>query len=139
MEEYFARLSKAGRVVCGRQDADGGYYCDEPVAAIAKVHEPPRYPERRLVALAGWRMDRKSIWRQTTSISDLRAHGRARPKQPVTTALELPALVCCPKCGTLQWLDAGRLKATSASNVAAAAPSRWAIRPPEPAGFRTTR
>lgn len=132
MDEYFARVSKAGRVVCGRQHADGGFYCDEPVAAaIVKVHEPPRYPQRTLQALAGWRMDRKGIWRRTTSVEDRRAHGRA-PAQPSAAApIELPALACCPKCGTLQWLDAARLGIVSPARATPSAASRWVTLEPE--------
>ena len=74
MDETFARLSKAGKVVCGKQHADGGFYCDEPLAAVARVHESPSYPQRMLFALPGWRADRKSIWRRTTSVDDRRAH-----------------------------------------------------------------
>ena len=138
MDEVFARVSKAGRVVCGRQLADGGYHCDEPIAAaIVRVHEPPRYPERRLVALPGWRMDRKSIWRRTTSVEDRRAHGRAPGTPAVTPHVELPALACCPKCGALQWLEAERLNVAAGRDIPAAAPSRWVIRLPEPSRSST--
>lgn len=129
MDEVFARVSKAGRVVCGRQHADGGYYCDEPIAAaIVRVHEPPRHPERRLVALPGWRMDRKSIWRRTTSVEDRRVHGRAPVKPAVTPLVELPALACCPKCGALQWLDATRLNVAPPSGASPAPANRWVTR-----------
>lgn len=141
MDEFFARVSKAGQVVCGRQHADGGFYCDEPIAAgIARVHEPPAYPERRLVALPGWRMDRKGIWRRTTSALDRRARGFA-PKQAEAVRPELPALACCPKCGALQWLEAERLGVAAKPAGAAPARSRWLIRelPPTAATNSRTR
>jgi len=123
MDETFARVSKAGRVVCGLQHADGGFYCDEPLAALVKVHEPPRYAERRLVALPGWRPSRKAIWRRTTSAEDRRSHGRPSPEP--AGEIDLPALVCCPKCGTVQWFDGSRLNVRVEVGTAAA-PSRWA-------------
>lgn len=137
MDEFFARVSKAGRVVCGRRDADGGFYCDEPIAAaITRVHEPPNYPERRLVALPGWRMDRKGIWRRTTSVEDRRAYGRATTKAAAPEIAEVPALACCAKCGTLQWLDAERLGVRADAMNAAHPGSRWLIRELPPAGAR---
>jgi hypothetical protein len=128
MEETFARVSRAGNVVCGRQHADGGFYCDEPLAAIVKVHSPPSYPERLLAALPGWRLDRKGILRRTTSVEDKRAHGRSASKAAHGQLLELPVIVFCPKCAVLQWLDAERLSVGPRPGTAPAAASRWAIR-----------
>lgn len=128
MEDTFARLSKAGRVVCGKQHADGGFYCDEPLAGIVRVHEPPNYPERELVALPGWRPDRKGIWRQTTSEADRRRHGAGPTHRPKPLLPELPALACCPKCGVLQWLDAERLRVRPQSGGPSTPARRWAIR-----------
>ena len=121
MDEIYARLSKAGQIVCGKPDVSGRLSCDEPLAGIVTVHEPPRYPERRLVPLPGWRQDRKGIWRRTTRVADLRARGVA----PARTAPlprghypDLPALVCCPKCTSVQWLAAARLKVAARPNAA---------------------
>lgn len=136
MDGTFARVSKAGRVVCGKQHPDGGFYCDEPIAAaITRVHEPPRYPERRLIALPGWRMDRKGIWRRTTSVEDRRAHGR--DTKDATTSPELPALACCAKCGTLQWLEAERLGVRPQSPRATLAGRRWLTVELPPTGGRS--
>ena|GEM_PF-2507668 len=132
MDSWFARVSKAGRVVCGKQHADGGFYCDEPIAAfITRVREASRYPERRLVVLPGWRLDRKGIWRRTTSVEDRRAHGRATTEERAASP-ELPALACCAKCGTLQWLEAERLGVGSKRPAAGGAGGRWLIREPAP-------
>jgi hypothetical protein len=119
MSTIYARLSKAGRIVCGRPDVDGRLSCDEPLALVVTVHEPPLHPERLLVPLPGWRQDRKGVWRRTTRVEDLRARGvalaraapRARGRYP-----ELPALVCCPKCATMQWLEAERLNVSAHPN-----------------------
>jgi hypothetical protein len=120
MDEIYARLSKAGRIVCGRPDTTGRLSCDEPLAAIVTMHEPPRHPERLLVPLPGWREDKKGVWRRTTRIDDLRARGVA-PERPVPLPRgqypDLPALVCCPKCATVQWLDAARLKVSARPNA----------------------
>lgn len=123
MNETYARLSKAGRIVCGRPDTDGRLSCDEPLAGIVTVHEPPRHPERRVVPLPGWRQDRKGVWRRTTRVEDLRARGvalaRPRPRPlPHGHYLDLPALVCCPKCASVQWLAAERLKVAARPNAA---------------------
>lgn len=120
MDQIYARLSKTGRIVCGRPDAAGRFSCDEPLAAIVTIHEPPRHPERLLVPLPGWREDRKGVWRRTTRIDDLRARGVA-PERPAPLPRgqypELPALVCCPKCAAVQWLDADRLNVSARPNA----------------------
>lgn len=121
MDDIYARLSKAGRIVCGKPDIDGRVSCDEELAGIVTVHEPPRYLERRFVPLPGWRLDRKGVWRQTTRVEDLRASGRAPARLmplPRGSYPELPALVCCPKCATVQWLDPDRLKLSHDPNAA---------------------
>lgn len=128
MEDLFARVSKAGKVVCGKPHVDGGYYCDEPLAAIARVHKPPNYPERELVVLPGWRPDRKGIWRRTTSEHDRRKHRGTPSKHAELPRPELPALACCPKCGTAQWLDAERLRVRARPGDPHVPVSRWAIR-----------
>ena len=120
VNEVYARLSKSGSVLCGRPDADGRLSCDEALAAIVTVHEPPRYPERLLVPLPGWRQDRKGVLRRTTHAADLRARGLAPASSaPVPRGQypELPALVCCPKCGAIQWLDAELLKVSAHPNA----------------------
>ncbi len=119
--EIAARLSKAGKIVCGKPDMDGRLSCDEPLAAIVTVHEPPRHPERRLVPLPGWRQDKRGVWRNTTRTRDLRAHGLAQPKPgplPPGAYPDLPALACCPKCTAVQWLDADRLRVSPRPNDA---------------------
>lgn len=125
--EIWARLSKSGSVLCGKPDGDGRLSCDEPLAAVVTVHEPPRYPERLLVPLPGWRQDKKGVWRRTTRVEDLRARGAA-PGRAAPLARgqypELPALVCCSKCGTVQWLDAERLKVSAYPNAASPAIDR---------------
>jgi hypothetical protein len=121
MNDIYARLSKAGRIVCGNPDSTGRYSCDEPLGGIVTVHEPPQYPERRLVPLPGWRQDRKGVWRRTTHVEDLKARGvaPARPSPlPRGHYPELPALVCCPKCASVQWLEAERLKVAAHPNAA---------------------
>ena len=112
VEEVFARLSKAGRVVCGHPGLEGRYTCDEPLADRITAHETGRLPERRLVPLPGWTQDRKGIWVQTTRMEDLKRRGRAPGRAPREDREypDLPALVRCPKCRTVQWLDAERLK-----------------------------
>ncbi len=128
MEETFARVSKAGKVVCGKPHEDGRFYCDEPLAALARVHEPPNYPERELVALPGWRLDWKGIWRETTSEIDRRKRRGGPSKQASPSSPELPALACCPKCGTVQWLDAERLRVRARPGGPPSSTSRWLIR-----------
>lgn len=121
MDEMYARLSKAGRIVCGRPDAGGHSSCDEPLADIVTVHEPPRHPQRLLVPLPGWRQDRKGVWRRTTRVDDLRARGLAPPRPtplPRGRYPDLPALACCPKCAATQWLDPERLKVSAHPNAA---------------------
>ena len=107
-QEISARLSKAGLILCGRQDEEGCYTCDGEVATTIPAPRPVGSPGRRLVPPAGWRLDpRKGIWHQTTQIEDRRAHGR--PQRPLAPDVPgypfLPALVRCPKCRTVQWLD----------------------------------
>ncbi len=121
MTEVHARRSKAGRIVCGSPDVDGRFSCDETLAGMVTVHEPPRYPERRLVPLPGWRQDRKGVWRRTTRAEDMQARGVApsRPSPlPRGRYPDLPALVCCPKCAAVQWLEAERLKVVARPNAA---------------------
>jgi hypothetical protein len=127
MDDIYARLSKAGRIVCGNPDTAGRYSCDEPLAGIVTVHEPPRYPERRLVPLAGWRQDKKGVWRRTTHVEDLRARGIApTPPAPLPRGQypDLPALACCPKCASVQWLEADRLKVAAHPNAIGATMER---------------
>lgn len=120
MEEVHARLSKSGNIVCGKPDSDGRLSCDEQLAAIVTVPMPGRYPERRLTPLPGWRQDRKGIWRRTTQVEALRARGIAPPRPsplPKGRYPDLPALACCPKCRTVQWLSAQRLKVSAHPNA----------------------
>lgn len=127
MHDSYARLSKAGRIVCGKPDNNGRLSCDEELAGIVTVHEPPRYPERRLVSLPGWRQDKKGVLRRTTQVTDLRARGIA-PAAPAPPPRghypELPVLVRCPKCATVQWLDAERLKVSAHPNAVVPTPDR---------------
>lgn len=106
--ELYARRSKAGRILCGRQDNEGRCLCDGVVAGTIPEPRPVGPPARRLVPPEGWRLDgRKGIWYRTTQVEDRRAGGRPRP--PHLSASRgypfLPALVCCPKCRAVQWLD----------------------------------
>ena len=104
----YARQSKAGHILCGRQDDEGRQVCDGVVADTIPEPRPVGPPIRRLAPPEGWRLDeRKGIWRQTTQTADRRAHGRVRrPLSPASRAYSfLPALVRCPKCGAVQWLD----------------------------------
>ncbi len=112
MEEVFARLSKSGRVVCGQPGVDGRYTCDEPLAERVMVHEHGHLPERRLVALPGWVQDRKGIWVRTTRVEDLKRRGRTSGRSASEQRVypDLPTLARCPKCRTVQWLDAEHLK-----------------------------
>ncbi len=112
MKELHARLSGAGRVVCGRPDMDGRFTCDEPLADIVTVRHPPGLPERRLAPLPGWTQDRKGVWQKTTQVEDRRARGLAPQRTPPDRRAypALPTLVRCPKCRTVQWLDARRLR-----------------------------
>jgi hypothetical protein len=106
--EIYARQSKAGRILCGRMDDDGRYTCDGEVATTIPIERPVGAPVRRLAPPDGWRLDeRKGVWRQTTQLVDRRAHGRlSRPLPQATRCYPfLPALVRCPKCRAVQWLD----------------------------------
>jgi hypothetical protein len=113
-ETTFARLSKAGCVLCGRRDEGGRFTCDGMVAATIREPRPIGSPVSRLVPPEGWRLDgRKGIWHQTTQLHDRQAHGRVRrPKAAGSREYPfLPALVQCPKCRTVQWLDPAHLRA----------------------------
>ena len=112
-QDIYARLSKAGRILCGRRDADGRRCCDGLVATTVPEPGPVGAPARRLAPPEGWRLDeRKGVWHQTTQLEDRRAHGRLpRPPRPETRSYPfLPALVRCPKCGIVQWLDPAHLQ-----------------------------
>lgn len=112
-QDVYARLSKSGRVLCGRMDADGLYHCDGVVATTIPVPRPIGAPMHRLAPPEGWRLDeRKGIWHQTTQLEDRRAHGRVRRPLPAESRSYpfLPALVRCPKCRLVQWLDPARLR-----------------------------
>ena len=120
MDEMYARLSKAGRIVCGRPDGESRYLCDEPLADVVVVHRPPRPPVRLLVPLDGWVLDKRGVWGRTTRVEDRRAHGLApRPPPPPArrTYPDLPALVRCPKCRAVQWLEPARLKVSPRPNA----------------------
>jgi hypothetical protein len=128
MEDVYARLSKAGAVLCGRPGIDGRFTCDQPVAEV--VREERGGSQRRLVALEGWTQDRTGVWQRTTRVEDLRrrgiAPGRRSPEQRVR--IEFPALVRCPKCRTVQWLDAERLRVAAGPDAGAVRFSRWVAR-----------
>lgn len=115
MDEIYARVSKEQRILCGRQDATGHFTCDEPLAAYVKPDPPAGSCVRYLVALPGWALDRhKSIWHQTTSVEDRRRHGIPPSHAPLYP--QLPTLVRCPRCRTVQWLDPTRLKVAPGPN-----------------------
>lgn len=118
MNEIYARLSKAGRIVCGRADADGRYTCDEPLADYITHQHRTGLPVRHLLPLAGWVLDKKGIWTRTTQVEDRRAHGIAPSRRSLTGTHrypDLPALVRCPKCRAVQWLEPARLKVSPRS------------------------
>jgi hypothetical protein len=118
MEEIYARLSKGGRVLCGRQDAEGHHTCDEPLAAL-EVPETVPPPARHLIALGGWALDRrKAIWHRTTSVEDRKKAGVVLPRvvREARRYLALPALARCPKCRSVQWRDPVRLGVTPGPN-----------------------
>jgi hypothetical protein len=129
MDEVFARLSKAGGVLCGRLGDDGRTTCDEPLAEVLRVRDGHAMPERRLAALAGWTQDKKGIWQKTTRAEDLRRHGIAQPRHTALrrTLIEFPALARCPKCRTVQWLDADRLRVSTGVERRPARTSRWGV------------
>ena len=119
MDEIYARLSKAGRILCGRPDPDGRFTCDEPVADWVEVTIHTGFAERRLVPLDGWVLDKKGIWTRTTRVEDLRRHGivPARARVPAGGRYpDLPALVRCPKCSAVQWLEPARLRVSPRPN-----------------------
>jgi hypothetical protein len=109
--ETYARQSKAGHILCGRQDDEGRQVCDGVVASTVPVPRPVGPPARRLAPPEGWRLDaRKGVWHLTTQLEDRRAHGRPRRPPPAAHGYPfLPALVRCPKCRTVQWLDPAHL------------------------------
>lgn len=115
MDEIYARVSKDQRILCGRQDATGCFTCDEPLAAYVKAERPIGPPVRYLIALDGWALDRhKGIWHSTTNIEDRKRHGI--PRRPAAVYPALPALIRCPKCRAVQWLDPSRLKVAPGPN-----------------------
>jgi hypothetical protein len=110
--ETYARRSKAGLVLCGRQDDEGRQVCDGVVASTVPEPRPVGPPVRSLVPPEGWRLDEsKGVWHQTTQLKDRHAHGRlGRPLPPESRCYPfLPALVRCPKCRAVQWLDPAHL------------------------------
>jgi len=129
MEEIFARLSKDGRVLCGRPGADGRSTCDEPLADVVQVRAGAGRPERRLAVLDGWAQDKKGLWQKTTRAADLRRRGIAPPRVPPErrTPIEPPALARCPKCRAVQWLDADRLRVSPVEGARPRAASRWVV------------
>ena len=119
MDEIYARLSKAGRILCGRPDADGRFTCDEPLADRVEVTLHTGFAERRLVPLEGWALDKKGVWTRTTRVEDLRKRGIAPPRARAPAGgryPDMPALARCPKCGAVQWLDPDRLGVSSRPN-----------------------
>ncbi len=120
MHDFYARISKAGRIVCGRWlEDEERYTCDEPVAEYLMVQRSTGPPARYLLPLEGWRLDKKGVWQKTSSVEDRRAHGIAiRRKQALGyhDYPTLPALVRCPKCHAVQWLDPVRLRITPGPN-----------------------
>ena len=129
MEETYARLSKSGGVLCGRPDPDGRFTCDEPLAEVVKLERGHGVPERRLAALDGWAQDQKGVWRQTTRPADLRRRGiaPARVSPERRTLVEFPALARCPKCRTVQWLDAEQLRVATGESGRRRPASRWVV------------
>ena len=128
MDDLSARLSKDGKVLCGRPGTDGRYTCDEPLAAVVRVGHGGG-AVRRLAALAGWTQDRKGVWQQTTRVTDLRRHG-INPAQTAERQrlIEFPALARCPKCRAVQWLDADRLRVSNGDEPSRNASNRWVPR-----------
>ena len=118
MEEICARLSRAGRIVCGRPGPDGRYTCDEPLADHVTRRDAADLPERCLVPLPGWALDKKGVWHKTTRVDDLRARGIApcRIAPHPGSYPDLPALARCPKCRAVQWLEPARLKVSPHPN-----------------------
>lgn len=112
MEQIFARLSKSGRVLCGWQSLNGSHTCDEPLAELVTVGDAPGRPDRRPAHLDGWVQDRKGVWQRTTRLEDKRRHGAAVKQRPAHERIfaDLPALLRCPKCRSVQWLEPERLR-----------------------------
>jgi len=129
MEEVYARLSKSGGVLCGRTDDAGRATCDEPLAEVVRVDTGHGMPERRLAALEGWTQDKKGVWQRTTRMADLRRHGIALSRRVAQQRryMEFPALARCPKCRTVQWLDAERLRVSGGNERRASRKSRWVV------------
>lgn len=125
MQEVHARLSGAGRVVCGRPDEDGRFTCDQPLADLVTGRRRSGLPARRLAPLPGWTQDSKGVWQKTTQVEDRRARGLAPPRTPPERRAypALPALVRCPKCRTVQWLDARRLRVPPHAGTGGSRPS----------------
>ena len=119
MDESYARISKAGRILCGRSGEDGRFTCDEPVADTVTLRRGNGVAERRLVPLPGWVLDKKGVWQKSAQVEDRRAHGLASPRLPPSkrTYPDLPALVRCPKCRAVQWLEAARLNVAPRPNA----------------------
>ncbi|MGH2343949.1 MAG: hypothetical protein ACRDG4_01905, partial [Chloroflexota bacterium] len=68
-QDIHARLSKSGRILRGRRDADGRYHYDGMVATTVPVPRPIGAPGHRLVPPEGWRIDEcKGIWHQMPSL-----------------------------------------------------------------------
>jgi hypothetical protein len=127
MDEFYARLSNSGGVLCGRESADGRFHCDQPLAEVVRESTGSGGPMRRLVALNGWAQDKRGVWQRTTQMEDRRRHGIATPREQ-RAYIEFPALVRCPKCRLVQWLDAVRLRVVSPDDRAQAHSSRWVVR-----------
>ena len=74
---------------------------------------------RHLIALDGWALDRKkAVWHRTTSVEDRKRAGIVLPPaaREARRYPTLPALVRCPKCRSVQWLDPVRLGVTPGPN-----------------------
>lgn len=118
-------------VLCGRLDADGRHHCDGALAEIIAAPAGGGTSSRRPAPLPGWTMDRKGVWVRTTSVEDRRASGRAPGRLPPERRAfpQLPALVRCPKCRAVQWIDPARLDpAGEASAAVRPGGNRW-LRP----------
>lgn len=129
MDDVYARLSKAGDVLCGRPGIDGRFTCDQPVAEVVR-EDRSGASRRRLAALEGWAQDKMGVWQRTTRVEDLRRRGiaPARRRAEQRVYVEFPALARCPKCRTVQWLDAERLRVAAGPDAEAVRSSRWVVR-----------